>query len=653
MCGIAGIINFNKTESLLGESILRMTQAQKHRGPDDDGFLFFNNNGSFICYGDVKKEKVNNYINKPSYYPVNHISETKELKSFLAFGFRRLAIQDITISGHQPMSYLDRYWIVFNGEIYNFIELREELVKEGYTFVSKSDTEVIMAAYDFWGTECLNKFNGMWAFVIYDIKEDKIFLSRDRFGIKPLYYYLDDKYFMFSSEIKGILNNSYYVVKPNYEFLKDFIKTYPKDYIEETAFKDIYKFPKANYVEIKINELNKFTSLKKEYYKLTYNSTNSTFKSDEINYFKDEYINLLTNAVKLRLRSDVPVGTSLSGGLDSSSIAYLINKIYKENSKEHFQKTFSLVFNTNKELKNYDEKRHIEKLIDFLQLNAHYIEPTLEDVQNEYLNTIYAMENPQDDMLLSCMFTYKLYNLNNIKVAIDGQGADELQGGYLRYLMHYFSNLPLKELKSKYIVFKDIPGAKKEMMLGIFFNISKKIGLKNTILKILPLKSKFKDPFVTPEERMYDDFISNLENLLHFGDRSAMFYSVESRFPFLDYRIVEFWFKLPLRQKLNAGWTKYLARLAFNGKLPSEITWRRDKMGWEIPQKYWFDKVLKENALKIFSNHEIINQLKLEKQIKKHLKKCNKNNKSFKWILKLYNLCLWYDIFISKKIQVN
>lgn len=653
MCGIAGIINIKKNESFLGEHILRMTQAQKHRGPDDDGFFFFNSKGSFIYYGDDKKENGHNITTKPKYYPSNHISDANNIESYLAFGFRRLAIQDLTICGHQPMSYLDRYWIVFNGEIYNFIELREELIDEGYTFVSKTDTEVIMAAYDFWGIECLNKFNGMWAFVIYDSKMDKIFLSRDRFGIKPMYYYLDNNFFLFSSEIKGILNNPYYVAKPNYEYLNDFIKTYPKNYIKETAFKSIYKFPKANYVEIKINELNKFDSQIKQYYKLTFNSTNSSFTSEEIDYFKDEYIILLTSAIKLRLRSDVPVGTSLSGGLDSSSIAYLINKIYKENSKEHFQNTFSLVFNTNEELKNYDEKRHIEKLIDFLQLKAHYIEPTLDDVKNEYINTIYAMENPQDDMLLSCMFTYKLYKINNVKVAIDGQGADELQGGYLRYLMYYFSSLPLKKILQEFKVFKKIPNAKKEILFGICFNIIKKIGFNGTILKILPLFSKFKNPFVSPKERMHDDFINNLENLLHYGDRSSMFYSIESRFPFLDYRVVEFWFRLPLNSKLNNGWTKYLARLAFDGKLPNDITWRRDKMGWEIPQNYWFEKLFKENAKNLLDNHEIIYQLGIKKEVEKHLKKYRKNNKSFTWLLKLYNLCLWYDIFISKKVQVN
>jgi len=205
MCGFVGIFNLNQEAQNYKYSILEMTEEIKHRGPDDEGYLFIKDNKTYIFGGDDTPKFAKESV--ITYFPKAHIKNIN-IKSEITFGFRRLAIQDLSIAGHQPMSYLDRYWIVFNGEIYNYPELKEELISSGYAFSTETDTEVIMAAYDKWGKECLNKFNGMWAFIIYDIKERRLFVSRDRFGIKPLNYYVDENVLIFASEIKSILKYS-------------------------------------------------------------------------------------------------------------------------------------------------------------------------------------------------------------------------------------------------------------------------------------------------------------------------------------------------------------------------------------------------------------------------------------------------------------
>ncbi len=641
MCGISSIIYFDKKETPLLNDIVLMCNAIKHRGPDDEGYLLLNSKKHLNI--SVKENKNDDY--SKIFKAID--SDDYSFKGYLAFGFRRLSILDLSIKGHQPMSYLGRYWIIFNGEIYNYFELKQELLNKGYSFFSNTDTEVILAAYDMWGVDCLNKFNGMWAFIIFDTIEEKLFISRDRFGVKPLYYYLDNEKIVSCSEIKGIISNSKIETQPNYHYINEFLRTYPKEFIKETSFDSIFKFPKSSFVEIKLSELRNFESFITQYYKLKFN-TERVDKLNDLDKLKSQFYTLLEDSVRLRLSSDVDVGTSLSGGLDSSFIAFLINKI---NNKKSNQKTFSLVFDKSETI-DCDESNYINEIIQLLKVNSYKINPSLKDVENEYIKTIYAMEQPQDDMLLSCMFTYKLYNKNGVRVAIDGQGADEILAGYLRYLVNYFTNLKISSIFREVKRFSVIPGTSKEIIIGLLFNLCRVFHLQNQVRFLLVRLGKFKDPFISPAERMYDDFVNNLENLLHYGDRSSMYYSVESRFPFLDYRLVEFLMNLPYNYKIHNGWTKYIARLSFQNELPTNIVWRKDKMGWEIPQRYWFNKLFKDKALTLMLNSEIVNYLKLRNTITKNWGKINKSNKAFKQILKIYNLTLWYELFIKKSINI-
>lgn len=547
MCGITGIIS---TQTVAQGIIEPMTDTIAHRGPDGEGFH----------YG-----------------------------SHFVFGHRRLAIVDLSESGKQPMVYQNRYVITFNGEIYNHIELRQELEQAGYAFANHTDTEVIMAAYDCWGIECLNRFNGMWAFVIYDQQTNVFFASRDRFGKKPFYYAQTDNSFIFASEIKAILAHPDMTAAPNMAFLQNYWRKSCQEYGTETAFQHIYRLPPAAYVTgchadfIRPLQPVRFWHLKP-------NLSREPFNEEKAKQYADQYYQLLKDAVRIRLRADVPVGSALSGGLDSSSIVYLINQILQEEGKTELQQTFSSVYHS-VGTEACDESVFINQMADLLKVQSNQIEPQVEDIPIEHKKMIWALENPPDNTLMSSWHTYKLVQQQGIKVTLDGQGADEQLAGYLYYLLQYFTDLPLCKIKSEYRSFRGIPGATRFARFGIAFNLARRVLGKRLLAALLNLKTHKKLVF-SVNQQLASDINSSLITLIHYADHSSMAHSVESRMPFMDYRLVEFLASVPTAYKIHNGWTKYLARLAFDQKLPDEICWRKDKMGWPIPESQWFKQDL-------------------------------------------------------------
>jgi len=649
MCGISAVIIRKNTVKDLRDRLVRMTDAIKHRGPDDEGYVIINRDNNASCFGgnDTKVYAANSNI---QYLPKANINEQfLENNTQIALGFRRLSILDLSPTGHQPMSYMNgRYWIVFNGEIYNYLEIKQELIRNGYSFNSNTDTEVILAAYDHFGVECLNKFNGMWAFLIYDYAKQEIFTSRDRFGIKPLYYYQDDNILLFSSEIKQLLAFRDLNIDPNIDKILNDFSHDTIEYTRETAFTNVYRFPKANYLKLKINQFNSIEDNIKLFYNLPYrdDSIYTKFSQDEAKRYSEEYYVLLEDAVKLRLRSDVEVGTCFSGGLDSSSVVYMVNQLLQRENNVSKQKTFSLIFSA-KDTMYCDESIFIDKMAKSFALNSYKIEPIVEDVIQEYENMIYAMDTPQHSTLMSYMFTYKLVKNHGVTVTLDGQGADELQAGYFYYFMNHFSNIQLRSALKTYLNSIKNQDSTKFIHMGLAFKFIDLLNGKNIMKQLLHKRGITNDPWLTLNQKLQEDFNNNLQTLFHYGDRGAMWNSVESRFPMMDYRLVDFWMKMPECYKIFNGFTKYVARLAMDKRLPDEVVWRRDKKGWEMPQKEWIKNGLGKKIQKNIEESYFLKENGLRFSFDNFNQK-NNDHRYWKTPIKLYNLSLWHKIFFEK-----
>jgi asparagine synthase (glutamine-hydrolysing) len=480
MCGISFLLSKNNVKNIEFLNFKKFNDAIIHRGPDDEGFSFINDN--FEIKDVLKNEnKFNTKFN-------------------ILFGFRRLAILDLSIKGHQPMQFINRYCIVFNGEIYNYVELKKELSQKGYNFNTNTDTEVILASYDYWGINCFNKFNGMWAIIIYDNKKNEIIVSRDRYGIKPLYYYKDESLLLFGSEIKQFISYGDLNIMPNKKRILENFNSDTKEYTQTTDFINVLNFPVSSYSIIKPSEIFNQDIEHYLYYTLpNIDKKTEEFDEKKANSLAVEYFNLLKDSVRIRLRSDVPIGTCLSGGLDSSSIAYLINEILKESKQESKQNTFSLVF-SDKDTKHCDESIYIDILQKRLDLNSFKIEPSAKDIIENYTKMIYHMDNIQHSTLMSYVFTYKLVKEKKVTVTLDGQGADELQAGYLPYLINFFTNIPIKNIYKEYKLYSKNNGSLSYIRYGIIFNLLKFIGAKKIILHLLKLFKIERNPYLTINE---------------------------------------------------------------------------------------------------------------------------------------------------------
>jgi len=544
-----------------------MTDSITHRGPEGDGF-WISKNGR------------------------------------IGFGHRRLSIIDLSVAGHQPMHYLDRYTITYNGELYNYIELREALKKQGYQFITQTDTEVILAAFAHYKEECLQHFDGMFAFAIWDDQTQTLFCARDRFGEKPFYFYKDDHQFLFASEMKAL-----WAAGIERQVDKSMIVQYIS--IGSTTntgnqfgtfYSNIYKLPKAHYVKLSLNN----TSGNPEW-RYQFQSYWDIDKETVIDIKEEAAIEklsaLLTTSVKRRLRSDVPVGTSLSGGLDSSSIVAVMQQLLPGNS---FQKSFSAVFPGFEK----DEGPFINRVATQFKIENFTTSPGANDLINDLEKLIYHQEEPfQSSSIYAQYKVYELAKQHDITVLLDGQGADEILAGYHKYYHWYWQQLIAQ---SKWNLYKE------EKVQALQMNANVAWTFKNYIAAYLPsitakqLESKavkqlrtfeyfHKDllgsikataitkPVVDKlnDVLYFDTMQQGLEDLLRYADRNSMAHSREVRLPFLNHQLVEFIFSLPAEYKIKQGWTKWILRKAMQNALPKEIVWRKDKIGFEPPQKQW------------------------------------------------------------------
>lgn len=606
MCGIAGIVPLIELGYELKGHLLKMSQIIKHRGPDDEGYIFCND---FVNVSAGGEGTPSNVWDSP-YKPQKRISEVND-KFNIYLAHRRLSIIDLSPAGHQPMEYHnEELWIVFNGEIYNYIELRNQLKNKGYTFRTQTDTEVILAAYKEWGEELLSYLNGMWAFVIYDKKSNKIFGARDRFGVKPLYYFLNDHFFAFASEQKALVSldfvNSH--INPNAVF--DYFIKGKIELQDESFFSNVKEIHPG--FSFNLNLKNKKFKLNK-YYTLETHRDWESLDEKKLSTYTSEIKELIFNAVNLRLRSDTVVGSCLSGGIDSSSLVAIISDINKQKFTNRALNAFTASFPN----ESIDESKWANIVIDNTQTKWHQTFPDSPGLLENLENLIYHQDIP----FLGCT-TYSQYcvmqliNQTGIKVTIDGQGADELFAGYLPHLISF----SLEALKNKdFAMLKEnfcynTLGNSKELLRALI----KSTLSGNPASKFLKKEFKYlnkdiwkyncssKESLPTSlNEHLRDQFQgSDLKLLLRTADRNSMRFSVESRVPFADdINLIEYVFNIPSSYKIKNGLSKYLLRSSMRGVTPTPILERRDKLGFASPQAKWLYE--QKNNLKTYITDDL------------------------------------------------
>lgn len=598
MCGIAGIISSDP--NIIHQSLLqRMADALAHRGPDGEGY----------------------WINKNNIAGLAH---------------RRLAIIDLSPAAAQPMHYLSRYTITYNGEIYNYLELKNHLHTKGYTFYTQSDTEVILAAYDMYKEKCLQFFDGMFSFAIWDEKEQQLFAARDRLGEKPFYYYKEGNKFVFASEMKalwaiGISKKVEDKMLLNYLTLGHVQNPTDKS---QTFYKTISSLMPAHYMVLDALT----TKIRIAPY---WDIDKETMLSLPEETIFQRFEMLLNNSVAKRLRSDVTIGASLSGGLDSSSLAFCIDQQLKENNSTKKFKTFSAVFPGFEK----DEQSYIKQVASQFSFENYSITPTADGIITDFEKLCYHQEEPFPSSSIYAQYkVFELASQHKVRVMIDGQGADEILAGYHRYLHWYIQEL---------VSHNKFALAKKERKLFIKHKMPMKWGISNWLAAFLPshvsialeqkefrrilrhpdiskklmssLKGREWDgihkPIVTKlNDILYFSTMENgLEELLRFSDRNSMAHGTEVRLPFLNTELVEFIFSLPSAYKIRNGYTKYILRNVMDKKIPDSIVWRTDKIGYEPPQRLWMqNKQLVDyihEAKKKLVNADLLEPTVLQKQV--------------------------------------
>jgi len=599
MCGISGIINKNNksVEELL---IHQMTDIIAHRGPDSSGCYLYKN---------------------------------------IAFGHRRLSILDLSSSGHQPMKYLDDLVITYNGEIYNFIEIREELIQKGYIFDSNSDTEVILKAYHCWGKTCVNYFNGMWSFSILDIKQKIIFCSRDRFGVKPFYYIENNDLFAFGSEISQLLT-----FLPNKILNKkvalDYLISGIEECSNETFFKDIYLLKGGHNLvfDLQTNsyEIERYYNLK---------------LSDQKNTSVDDYIQELKRSIRLRLRSDVKIGTCLSGGIDSSTISSFASKLY-QNSNEKF-----IAIHAKSSEYKTDESEFAKIVSKIANINLNFVEPSYSDFKSNILSIIKIQQEPFGSLsIIMQYFVFKKAKELGCIVMLDGQGGDETLLGYERYYPAIVkSKKGISKLKALLQSSKNSRLSLLDTIKYQYYFSNYKLRLKRIKFKNSFYKSEILNNYESEELRIisesYKDISilqkneiesSQLPHLLKYEDRNSMANSIESRLPFLDYKLVELSLNTNNSLKIKDGWTKFILRKAAETILPKEIVWRKNKLGFNAPEKTW-TKEFENEMINEIQQSEILNNFI-------HFKKLYFKNLDLRTKWRLYNFSVWEKEF---KVKLN
>lgn len=624
MCGITGFFSYKNQIDPIEYYDAHLKIA--HRGPDDEGFIYQNDNQiiEHLCGNDTIDQLKSR----------EHILNKK--RAHLILGHRRLSIIDLTSHGHQPFAY-DNLYLVYNGEIFNYIELREELEANGYRFETQSDTEVFLKAYHFWKEKAFNKFNGMWAAAIYNSTDDNITLTRDRFGVKPLYYAAVDNNLIFGSEIKFIAS-FFEQLHANKQMVYEFLRFNRIDHTNQTLFENILQIEPGTFLKYSKESLQKT-----RYWNLA-----------DVKASEEEIETLLKSSIAIRMRSDVEVGSLLSGGIDSSTILGLIDS---ENLTKKF-KTFSAVFQEEK----FSEKTYIDEFhTKNIALDKRFIYPKSEDIVKTIDDLIYTQEEPFRSLAVFSQYEIYKYikNNTNTTVLLNGQGADEIFTGYTT--MHYVYLVEL--LRSfKFVLFlkefnflrsnknMSVSSLLREIVKSAFtvlgINRSDKYGIFNQKFKPTLMHRKFAD--LLKNELWSNLTFSALREYLRYEDKNSMRFSLESRLPFMDYRLVQNAFSLENNQKIKNGISKYILRKIAKHKIPDITLNRKDKMGFISPQEVWQKTILKEELNRIFHMIEedgIFDFIDSKKITKIYNEYQNNTFNDWAFIWRIYCLYQWKKIW--------
>lgn len=614
MCGIAGYVS----DALNQEDLRKMCGCLQHRGPDADGFFIDGNVG---------------------------------------LGHRRLSIIDLSNAANQPMHSANNEWtIVFNGEIYNYAELRKGLVEKGCTFRTNSDTEVILQSFQVYGTDAVQRFIGMFAFALYHKSAQTVYVFRDRVGVKPLYYYWNNGEFYFASELKAIIPQLQRK-EINQKALMDFFSFgYVKD--SDSIFNNVFKLLPGHYAIVKNRDLQlvKYWDVEDHIFKRE--GTNE----EELTIELDE---LMQSSFNYRMVADVPVGVFLSGGIDSSSLTSILAKTHSN------LKTFSIGFDDDR----YNEAPYARQIAHYLGTNHHEQILTASDAENVLANYFSIYDEPfADSSGIPVYLISRFAKENGCKVVLSADGGDELFGGYDRY---FKAPQLLRKLRNAKMIYKitapilqsmqNVPmhagnlQHKANKLSDLFKNAGEEIDFYRSYLSITPTpllrkmisqdvnvaKNEAHSNGYSFEERMMLwDFKNYLpENLLTKVDRASMATSIEAREPFLDHRLVEFVFSLPQSLRLRKESSKYLLKQVLYKYIPSQY-FERKKMGFSIPLFKWFSQKLDNDFETVFSEHNLSNIDVLDKD---SVREEYRKYKKFKRNGKEYNMLLVWHIYVFVK----
>lgn len=574
MCGILGGVG------VIEEAVFRKAlETLHHRGPDDEGVNRFDINAG----------------------PIDS-SGTDTHSESIFLGHKRLSIIDLSACGRQPMTAGD-LTLIYNGEIYNYIELREELKKLGHEFQTETDTEVVLEAYREWGEDCVHRMNGMWSFVILNATTREMFLSRDRMGVKPLYYFQEDGRFYFASEIKALLALPGVTAVADRAELIRYLIYGAQEHREETMFRGIRRLlPGCNGIFC----LSDRRLETKKYYSVVDNFLADRKAGNETPDPCSDLRSTFESAIQLRLRSDVTIGMALSGGLDSNIVVHTVNRINPN------IETFSSIYTAREQI---NENSNIDLTCERLGLEKHYTVPDEDKLLSNLEKLVWFQDEPFDTLSVFAQNSvYELMNNHGVKVSLDGQGADEIFAGYPTYRAIYLrERFPaslaghLKHYRS------ELPSDLKIAMLSFTPCLFEQLYYKRRARRVLRSGASFVD-CASAKFRHFDDVnlklahdcAEHLTVLLRYVDRNSMAWSVESRSPFLDYRLMRSGLRCDSALKVKDGYSKYILRKTFEDRVPDEIAWNKEKLGFPVPQEEWLkseklrtvlDEAIKESNL--------------------------------------------------------